>query len=174
MEDSLIMKELIKGEPQSFEYLVTLYEKSVYRFIYHMVHNIHTAEDLTQEVFIKVFESLHKINDKFLIRPWLFKVAYNTTLNYLKKNKNRDTYLMDENALDRDYIDDCETRYVVLKEIQSFKPDCRAIFILKLIEDLSFEQIALILGISLGAVKMKYYRNKKILVDRLISSFKEV
>lgn len=174
MNDSYLLESLIRGDAGSFNDLVEMYEKMIYRFIYQMVHDVQTAEDLTQDVFIKVYQNLYKINNEFLLKPWIFKIAYNITLNYLKRNRRNITYSIDENIPGGDCIGQYETRQVILESIQSLKPDCRAIFILKLVEDLSFEQIAAILGISTGAVKMKFYRNKKELVNRLSQSFKEV
>lgn len=174
MNDSYLLESLVRGDAGSFNDLVEMYEKMIYRFIYHMVHDAQTAEDLTQDVFIKVYQNLYKINNEFLLKPWFFKIAYNITLNYLKRNRRNITYSIDENIPGGDCIGQYETRQVILESIQSLKPDCRAIFILKLVEDLSFEQIAAILGISTGAVKMKFYRNKKELVNKLSQSFKEV
>lgn len=174
MNDSYLLESLVRGDAGSFNDLVEMYEKMIYRFIYHMVHDVQTAEDLTQDVFIKVYQNLYKINNEFLLKPWIFKIAYNITLNYLKRNRRNIIYSIDENIPGGDCIGQYETRQVILESIQSLKPDCRAIFILKLVEDLSFEQIAAILGISTGAVKMKFYRNKKELVNKLSQSFKEV
>lgn len=174
MNDSCLLESLIRGDANSFDNLVEIYEKMIYRFIYHMVHDVQTAEDLTQDVFIKVYQNLYRVDNEFLLKPWIFKIAYNIALNYLKRNKRNITYGIDENMPDRDCIGQYETRQVVLQTIRSFKPDCRAIFILKFVEDLSFDQISEILDMSVGAVKMKFYRNKKELINRLAESFKEV
>lgn len=173
MDDTIIVDGLTRGDTNSFDDLVSVYEKRIYSFIYNMVHDKQTAEDLTQEAFIKVYKNLRRINDNFLLRPWLFKIAYNTTLNYIKKNRLKNICSIDENIPGSDYIGQYEIRHVILNGIKSLKPDCRAIFLLKIVEDLSFEQIAIILGMSTGAVKMKFYRNKKDLIDRLTESLRE-
>lgn len=174
MDENYLLEGLIKGDAESFNDLVEVYEKMIYRFIYHMVHDVQTAEDLTQDVFIKVYQNLYKLNNEFLLKPWIFKIAYNITLNYLKRNRRNIAYSIDENMPVGDCIGQYETRQLILESMRSLKPDCRAIFILKLVENLSFDQIAAVLGISTGAVKMKFYRNKKELVNKLAESLKEV
>jgi len=163
----------------SFEDIVNLYEKRVYGFIYHMVPDKNIVEDLTQEVFIRVYEKFYKYDPEYAVESWLFKITYNITLNYLKKNKNRNKEVSIEVHKDidinvSDSIQEFETKYIILRELEAFKPEIRAIFLLKIMEDLSFEQIALMFGTSTAAVKLKFYRNRKVLVERLNKSFKEV
>jgi len=178
MKCSLKSKEFLPGDADSFEYIVNTYEKRVYGFVYHMVHDTTLAEDLTQDVFVRVYEKLYTYRTEYAVEPWLFKIAYNTTLNYLKKNKKRNNEVPIEEHMSivsnpYDSIQEFETKHIILKEIESFKPDCRAIFILKIMEDLTFEQIAVMLGSSTAAVKLKFYRNRKVLIERLNKSFKE-
>jgi len=165
-------KELSEEKTSSFEDIVNCYEKRVHGFIYNMVRNSEAAEDLTQEVFIRVYEKFYKYNPEYAIEPWLFKIAYNLTLNYLKKNKNRNKEVSIEEYNDKginasDPIQEFETKYMLLREIDSFKQESKAIFLLKIMEDLSFEQIALMLGTSTAAVRLKFYRNRKVLIERL-------
>ena len=179
MNSSLDSKEFITWDGDSFEYIVNVYEKRVYGFVYHMVHNADLAEDLTQDVFVRVYEKLYTYNPEYAIEPWLFKIAYTITLNYLKKNKTRKKEVTIEEDMficpnSYNSIQEFETKHIILKEIEAFKPDCRAIFILKIMEDLTFEQIAMMVGMSTAAVKLKFYRNRKVLIERLNKSFKEV
>lgn len=179
MEDELIIDALINRDAKAFEYLLTAYEKRVYGFIYNMTNNAGAAEDLTQEVFIKVYQNLHKFNTNYSIRPWLFKIAYNTTLNYNRRNKRRVEEVEIGKAefqgvIAEDSIQSFVIRDTLMKEIQSFKPDCRAIFILRIIDELSFDEIAALLGTSTASVKLKFYRNRKVLIDKLGKTFVEV
>jgi RNA polymerase sigma-70 factor (ECF subfamily) len=175
MDESLLLQGLIGSDMQCFEYLVSSYGKRIFDFIYQMIRNKHAAEDLTQDVFLKVFESLHKLNTGYALKPWLFRIAYNMTMNHIKRNKNKYSDIdMGEIASNKDYISDLETKYVILKEIESFKPDCRAIFLMRIMEDLSFDQIALMLGTTAASVKLKFYRSRKALIQRLGDSFGEV
>lgn len=172
-------KDFIKGDIDSFEYIVNCYEKKIYGFIYNMARNKGIAEDLTQEVFIKVYQNCYKYNPEFPVEPWLFKIAYNITLNYMKKNKNRLREVAIEEEISKipsmeDQIERFEMRYMLLKTLEGLKPECKAIFILRLLEEKSFEQIALMTGNTAAAVKLKYYRNRKVIAEKLSGCLREV
>lgn len=172
-------KEFIKGDIDSFEYIVSCYEKKIYGFIYNMLRDKCSTEDLTQEVFIKVYQNCYKYNSELPIEPWLFKIAYNITINYLKKSKNR----LKETAMEEQYneipdydsqIGSFETRLIVLKELEELSPECRAIFIFRILQDLPFEQIAIMTGATVASVKLKFYRNRKVITEKLCQSLRGV
>lgn len=168
VDENLIMEKLVKGDTSYFEHLVISYEKRVYGFIYNMVNDRFAAEDLTQEVFIRVYRNIHKFDTEYPVKPWIFKIAYNRAASYFKGKKNNITdYDSSEVAAKDDTIGDFEIRQVLIKELADFSKENRAIFILRLMEDLSFQQISLILGTSADSIKMKFYRNRKILAERL-------
>lgn len=156
----------------SFERLLNNYEKRVYGLIYNIIKDQYITQDLTQDAFLKVYQNLYKYNSEYPIEPWIFKIAYNVTINYLKKNKNRINEIqLDEKinnaCIFEDNIDIVETQESILNAMRSFTPDCKAIFVLRIIEDLTFEQIAEILGTSAASVKLKFYRHRKILINEL-------
>lgn len=155
-----------------FEKLINSYERKVYRFIYNMIREHYITQDLTQDVFLKIYQNLYKYNSEYPIEPWIFRIAYNVTANYLKKNKNRVNEIQLEEKINsiytnEDNISGIEIQEIILKTINSFSPDCKAIFVLRILEDLTFEQIAEILGTSAASVKLKFYRHRKILINEL-------
>jgi RNA polymerase sigma-70 factor, ECF subfamily len=156
----------------SLENLVNNYEKKVYGFIYNIIRDHYMAQDLTQDVFVRIYQNLYKYNSDYPIEPWIFKIAYNLTINYFKKNKNKLTEVQLDEKMDtlcilEDNIVSIEIQESMLKTIKSFSPDCKAIFVLRIIEDLTFEQIAEILGTSTASAKLKFYRNRKTLISKL-------
>jgi RNA polymerase sigma-70 factor (ECF subfamily) len=166
---------LKSGNQQYFEAFVKMYQKKIYDFIYRMVHNKSCAEDLTQEVFIKIYRNIYRLNSVYSFKTWVYKIAYTTTVSYLRRNRSTEVDIeTEEMASDKDYIGDFETTHTVLKAIQTLKHDCRAIFFLRIMEDLTFDQIADTLGMTVGSVKQKFYSNRKILINMLTDSFKEV
>lgn len=170
MEEKLVINKLKGFDTNTFEYIINSYEKKVYRFIYNMIHDEFMAQDLTQEVFIKIYKNFYKYNKEYPFEAWMFKIAYYTTLNYLKKNKKNELQFNEEfnnKETSEDYINNFELRDTILQELQSFTPECRAIYILRLFDDLSFEQIAQMLGITTAAAKLKFYRNRKVLIKKL-------
>lgn len=178
MKESSILKDLSKVDDAFFEKLVNLYEKGIYGYAYNMIHNSITAEDITQEIFIKIYKNLYKYDFKYPIEPWIFKISYNVILNYIKKNRN----IIKEVSLEDNMQEQClensqenfEIRDIITSKIEEFKPDVRMILFLKIMDDLSFEQIGLIVGKTPSAVKLKFYRNRKILIKKLDHILNEV
>lgn len=166
------MENKLKGTYAcSFEKIINSYEKKVYSFIYNMVRDKYMTQDLTQDVFLRIYQNLYKYNSEYPIEPWIFKIAYNVTINYLKKNKNKATEIqlgekINDICIFNDNMASIEIQETILETMRSFPSDCKAIFTLRIIEDLSFEQIAEILGTSAASVKLKFYRHRKILIDK--------
>lgn len=133
-----------------------------------MTRNHEAAEDLTQDVFIKVYKNLYKYNPDYPIKPWIFKIAYNPTVNYIRKNKRHlsDVSIDEPSAIvfSEDYSKKIDFKNILYIEL---KPICRTIVILRLLEDMPFGQIAYMLNSSLASVKLKFYRSRKILIANL-------
>lgn len=177
MDSKVSLKLLNKGDVNSFEYFVSLYEKRIYGLIYNIVHNHSLAEDLTQDAFVKIYQNIYKYNPEYPIEPWIFKIAYNLTLNYLKKNKIKEVEMKEELTVDdvfEDYIIESQEIETILKEIQTFKADSSVILRLRIIEDFTFDEIAEMLDTSASSVKLKFYRSRKILIKKLSKYFNEV
>lgn len=169
----------IRGDTDSFEYIVNCYEKRIFGFIYNMIRNKTIVEDLTQDVFVKVYQNCYRYNPEFPIEPWLFKIAYNTTLNYMKKNKRKHKEVAIEEELNYtpsldNQIDRFEMRHILVNEIELLKPETKAILILRILHELTFEQIAAMLGTSAASVKLKYYRSRKVIIENLSENLKGV
>lgn len=178
MKESSILKDLSKVDDAFFEKLVNLYEKRIYGYAYNMIHNSITAEDITQEIFIKIYKNLYKYDFKYPIEPWIFKISYNVILNYIKKNRNIIKEVSLEDSMQEQCVENSqenfEIRDIITSKIEEFKPDVRMILFLKIMDDLSFEQIGLIVGKTPSAVKLKFYRNRKILIKKLDHILNEV
>jgi RNA polymerase sigma-70 factor (ECF subfamily) len=92
MPDSPIDKKLIqqylKGDEKSLEVLIAKYLKLIYSFVYKNVGDQASAEDITQESFIKVWKNIKKFDQKKNFKPWLFQIAKNTSIDFLRKKKS--------------------------------------------------------------------------------------
>lgn len=180
MSNKSILISLQKGDIDSFEWLVNSYEKRIFYFIYSMVHNHDIAQDLTQDSYVKIYKNLYKFNPDYPIEPWIYRITYNVVLDFIKKNKNSLQEIslsscinyIKENDADSS-LSDIEFKDMLQRELQSLKPDTRMIIILRAVNDLSFEQIALILNKSVPSVKLKFYRNRKIFIQNLEKYIKE-
>lgn len=142
-----------------------------------MINNPTMSEDITQEIFIKIYKNLYKYDFKYPIEPWIFKISYNVILNYIKKNKNIAKEVSLEYNAQEQWVEspqeNFEVRNIIMSEIEEFKPDVKMILLLRIMDDLSFEEIGLIVGKTTSAVKLKFYRNRKILVEKLNYILKE-
>ena len=155
----------------SWEEIVTEHSARVYRLAYRLTGNAHDAEDLTQEVFVRVFRSLHQYRPG-TFEGWLHRITTNLFLDQARrKQRIRFDALSDERAdrltsssptpdsayADRTFDDDVELALATLP------PDFRAAVVLCDVEGLSYEEIAEILGAKLGTVRSRIHRGRAML-----------
>ena len=166
MDDLALIKNILDGNINSFNVLIYKYESSIFRFILTMVKNPEDAKDLTQDVFITVYNKLYTIKGHNKFSSWIYQIARNKSLDYLRKNK-QNIQLSIEEAWDVFSNDPLPEQCLELKEtkeelesfIKHLDDTTRQILILKsLNEDLKFADIAEILNINTSTVKTKYYR----------------
>lgn len=152
------------------EQLIKQHLKSVYNFVYRIAGNRSEAEDITQEVFIKVWRNLGKFKPEQNLKPWIFAIARNTTLDSLRKRKNisfsrldSDDQSFEETLSDmEDLPDEIFMRKELAKELEEalskIRPDFKEIILLRYMEDLNFEEISEIVGKPLNTVKSHHRR----------------
>ena len=85
LADKKLIQQYLKGDEKSLEILVVKYLKLIYSFVYKNVGNPAEAEDITQEVFIKVWKNMKKFDQNKSFRPWIFQIAKNTSIDFLRK-----------------------------------------------------------------------------------------
>lgn len=170
--DVLLVENALRGDVDSFEVLVADYQNKIYNFLLKMTSSPQDAEELTQEVFIKVYKNLYKYNKKWCFSTWVYRIAINSLRSeYRKKSKesNIDYYANIPDIPTRlsDYPDIAyelkEQRLEVIKLMDKLKEDQKAALILRCIQDFSFKEIGDILRISPEAAKMKIQRAKQFL-----------
>lgn len=86
MDDKQLVKEIGKNNNEAFCLLVEKYQKLVFNTSFKLLQNSSDAEDICQEVFLKVFHSIHQIRNEEDLAPWLFRIAYNKSISFLRKN----------------------------------------------------------------------------------------
>ena len=86
-EDLILIEEALKGKQASYERLMKKYYQLIHNLVYRMISRKEDVEDLTQEAFIKAFNSLHNFDKQFAFSTWLFKIATNNAIDYLRKKK---------------------------------------------------------------------------------------
>jgi RNA polymerase sigma-70 factor (ECF subfamily) len=166
-----------QGREDAFRELVRRYERPVFSLIYRMVRDRETAEDLSQETFIKVLNHIDRYRPEFKLSSWLFKIANNVTIDFLRK-RQLDTVSMDgsphaataseveatsfdvqvrqETALEE--MESRELGSAIERAIAKLRPEYRSCILLRHVEGRSYEEIASILDLPLGTVKTYIHR----------------
>lgn len=173
-EDIQLVESFKRGNQKSFEQLVRKYKTSIFNTVYSMLGNTAEAEDTTQEIFLKVYSSTGSFNFKSSFSTWLYRITVNKCLDELKKRKNQSLSLENElNAeeqvtlkdifsSDKKNIDDeiakKELQKTIHKILNSLPEKYRMVLTLKEFENLSYQEIARIMKISVNRVKIWLFR----------------
>jgi RNA polymerase sigma-70 factor (ECF subfamily) len=168
MEDNILIDKFLSGDQEGFEMLVKKYQNKVLNIVYSLIGAAHQAEDIAQEIFIKVYNQLHSFKREAEFSTWLYRVAVNTTYNYIKKEKRyipleniKRAQALGKNALEN--LESKERRQIVNKAIESLPFKFRTVLVLKEIEGLSYKDIAKTLGCRIGTVESRLFRARDML-----------
>ena len=170
MEDRELLKKfknpLTHG--YAFSILMETYQKPIYWHIRRMVLLHEEADDLTQEVFIKVWKSLDRFKFKSKLRTWIYKIATRECLYFLRRKKLRAFFSLSndckelKNQIDTDpYISGDELQKKLQKALLCLPQKQRLVFNMKYYDEMTYKEIASILGTSIGGLKASYHLAKK-------------
>jgi len=161
------------GNREAFEQLVKRYQKGLFNFIYRYVGERSTAEDLTQEVFLRVFLAAGRFEERAgaLVSTWIYRIAYHLSLNELKR---RQRFLRISNHLEDAMQGRGERSSADLMEVQALKQTIvsglrllpenqRAALLLRVNEGLSYQEISEVLGVSFSSVESLLFRARQTL-----------
>jgi RNA polymerase sigma-70 factor (ECF subfamily) len=187
-EEQALVDRARAGDAAAFTDLVEKYERKIFRLAKHITQNDEDAEDVLQESFMKAFSNLDSFQGQSKFYTWLVRIAVNEALMKLRKRKSDRTVSLDEpHETDEDTVtreiavwdDDPERRYsrdelrgILERAVESLKPAFRTVFVLRDIEELSTEETAESLGISIPAVKSRLLRARLQLRERLTRVFR--
>lgn len=173
IEDIDIVKECLDGNGEAYEVLVSRYKKQVYNIAYRFSGNREDALDITQEAFIKAYNSLKKYDPKYKFSSWILKITTNYCLD-LKKKKSIETVTLNTDMDNRETTVSAEEVYIhksnsiVIKDaINSLPEEYRILIIMYHNENLSYNEISEILKIPLTKVKNRLYRGRNMLKETL-------
>jgi len=176
------------GDAAAFTQLVERYERKIYRLARHITQNDEDAEDVLQDSFLKAFQHLNDFQEQSRFYTWLVRIAVNESLMRLRKRKPgrfvsldeeidtgeetvaREIAVWDDNPEQR--YSQQELRQILMQAVDSLSPIFRTVFILRDIDELSTEETARALNISVPAVKSRLLRARLELRDRLTRFFK--
>jgi RNA polymerase sigma-70 factor (ECF subfamily) len=185
-EEPQLLIKLRERSPAAFQQLFSAYSDKIYRLAVSILENEDDAEDIVQEVFTRFFENLDRFEGRSKIGTWLYRVAYNASIDRLRKYRSRpvaelDISFEDEISLPDELSDWSESAETVFDQqeirqkledtIQSLPETLRVVFLLRDVEELSTLDTANILEITPGAVKVRLHRARLLLRDTLSSIF---
>lgn len=170
IEDQHYINLVLNGNTNSFATLVDRYKDMVYTLALKMLNNKEEAEEIAQDTFIKVFNSLNKFKGESKFSTWVYKITYNTCLDALKKKKkqNNVAYIEDfsehqtktlEGILDN--IDEKERNQAIQDCLEELASDEAFLLTLYYFDDQSVDEIAKVLNLSTDNVKVKLFRTRK-------------
>ncbi|MDG5788070.1 RNA polymerase sigma factor SigW [Evansella sp. AB-P1] len=180
-----IIREVKKGDQQAFAELVELYKDKVYQIAYRMLGNVHEAQDVAQEAFLRAYVNIESYDMNRKFSTWLFRIATNLAIDRIRKKKP-DFHLEDQVAgtedltyysqiaaneeLPDDQVVQLEMKAWIQEEIMELPPKYRSAIILKYMQDLSLKEISNILNLPVATVKTRIHRGREALRKRLRNS----
>ncbi|MBU2646503.1 RNA polymerase sigma factor [bacterium] len=158
--DAELIRSIIDGNRDDFRILMERYQQKIYAYLYRFLYqNRDAAEDVTQSVFLKVYQNLGSVNPELPFQPWIYRIAHNEAANFLRTvSRKRESQFDDgqwANVPDDAHQDDLfkkEDRELVHSTLQKLKPKYREVIILHYFEEKSYEEIAQILDSSTSSV----------------------
>lgn len=183
-DDKELVRQFNDGDRTAYEKLVSRYKRKLYSVVYRMTRNHEMTDELLQETFIKLFTSADKYNESYPFYPWLHRIAVNTTINAIKKEKKRrydkslDQAKEDWNWSPADHSNpfDPEKAYKrkerdvkIVEALQQVSETYRTALLLRVFDGLSYKEIAETLNCTVGTVMSRLNRArtqmKKLLND---------
>jgi RNA polymerase sigma factor (sigma-70 family) len=180
--DSALIKQALAGNQKAFLKLRQKYHDAIFKLINRMVRNREEVEDLTQEAFIKAFSSLAHFNEEYAFSTWLYKIASNNSIDYVRKKKLH-TFSIDKpiESDDNDYAFElpdtdlepdqemiaAQRKKMLDEAMNSLPPKYRQVILMRHVDEREYQEISKILKLPLGTVKAHIFRARELLYKRL-------
>lgn len=181
--DTILIQNYLLGDDKSFEILVKEYLKPIYSFVYRYVESAQDAQDITQEVFVKVWRNLKKFDQEKSFKTWIFSIAKNAAIDFLRKkkpipfskfeNEEGENMLVDTLAdpitLPSELFKQADIARMLTSAMKKLSPKYRMVLYLRYNDHFKFREIAESLGKPFHTVKSRHRRAlillKKILLE---------
>ena len=181
LADGELVQTAVAGREASFEELVRRYQRPIAAYVYRMVGDYDSALDLTQEVFIKVYNSLARYRSEFKFSTWIYKIAHNAAIDHLRRHAVREQALTGSVDGERREVaiesrrptpeqesERRERRSEIESVVQLLQASYRELIVLRHSHDLSYDEIAEVTGLPLGTVKNRLFRAREAMRDLLV------
>lgn len=181
LTDGELIVGVIGGRVDGFEELVRRYQRPITGYVFRMIGDYEASLDVTQEVFIKVYNSIEKYSPEYKFSTWLYRIAHNAAVDHLRRNSITPQSLETENAegvyevqiesrlsspeQDRERS---EWRTEIDAVVRCLPPAYRDLILLRHARDLSYDEIAEVTGLPLGTVKNRLFRAREMMREIFI------
>ncbi len=167
-ESDVLIYQFQQGDLNAFQTIYDQTKRVVYNIVYKMTFNEDESRDITQDVYLKVFQHRMQFQPKAAIQTWIYQIAVNHTLNYLRRKKmqriKQDAvnffYLQKRSS--RNEQDTIDLKEIVYRLLKKMNEKYRLPLILREVEDLPYDDISKVLGIGVGTVKSRINRARKL------------
>lgn len=169
-DDNILAAQFKSGDQSAFSQLMNKYSASMFYYAKSMVRNYEDAEDITQDIFVRVFKALPSWEPRASFKTWLYRIAYNRCIDYLRAQSRRRTHSLDDDEQADKYVDtglhsnpermarQREIRKHIENALSQLSQQQRDVFILYHDGELQIKEIAEVLGIAEGTVKTHHFR----------------
>jgi RNA polymerase sigma factor (sigma-70 family) len=179
-QDCELITNFKSGDIKGYNEIVKKYQEQVYWVIRKMVFNHDDADDITQEVFIKVYTALKDFREESNLFTWLYRIAVNFSINHIKKNKNKSNFSIDSLMIQveshdkksDELIEEKERRELLMRAIETLPVQQRIVFNMRYYDDLSYNDISKLLKKSVGGIKANYFHAVKKIGEYLKTKIK--
>lgn len=172
LQEKIAFLRLKSGDSDAFAFFYDKYVVRIYRFVLIKVSNKQVAEDLTQEIFLKVWQHLVDKKDIRSFQSFIFRIAYNSVVDHYRQNNKQELpldYANENEDLSTDDASDIDQKIdsdVLLQKIRELKPEYQEVLLLRYIESLSIDEIA--------EITQKEKNNIRVLIHRALNKLKEI
>jgi RNA polymerase sigma-70 factor (ECF subfamily) len=190
MDEQQLVIDLQAGDEKAFRHLVGKYQQQVFRTAMGFVHDGSEADDITQEVFVDVFRSVHGFRREASLSTWIYRMTVNRSLNWLRSRKRKgffqriEAFFQDDADWTGEPEADCsihpetvmgnrETAEALKQALDSLPENQRTAFVLYHYEGLTYKEIAFVMKVSLASVESLIHRARKNLQKKLMNFYKK-
>jgi RNA polymerase sigma-70 factor (ECF subfamily) len=182
-DETKLVDRICQGDFEAFHELVEIYKKKVYYLAFDMTGDHHDAEDISQEVFIKVFRHIKKFRKDAALKSWIYQITVNTCIDAQRKKSKKPQVLMESSEMDSLHQESAWTgnrhsdperhaeaniiQHRVQQMLLKISPKERSAFVMRYYDELKTSEIALILDVSTNTIKSFLFRARKKLQKEL-------
>lgn len=182
--DAELVLRALAGREDGFEELVRRYQRPIVAYVYRMVGDYDSALDLTQEVFIKVYNSLGRYRPEYKFSTWIYRIAHNSAIDHLRRDaasriedleiegeggRTFEKPFASRNPTPEQESEQSERRAEIEEVVGELPPAYRELIVLRHSHDLSYDEIAEVTGLPLGTVKNRIFRAREAMRELLVA-----